>query len=106
MSTELGPGSGFTVVELKEALRERGLTTNGIKALLIKRLNEDDPRVWKELIARRGALLATDSAGSGAVCRPTEGCVAVEAAGTDDEALEREERVDVVALSEAQLRTE
>jgi len=98
MSTELGPGSGFTVVELKEAFRERGLTTNGTKAELIKRLNEDDPRVWKELITRRSALLATDSPGSGAVCRPTEGCVAVGSAGTDGETLEREERVDVVAL--------
>lgn len=35
------PGSEFTVVELKEALRERGLSTSGTKIELIRRLNDD-----------------------------------------------------------------
>lgn len=97
MITELGPGSGFTMVELKEALRERGLSTNG-KVKLIKRLNKNDPKVWKELVARRSALLATDSPGSGAVCRPTKGCVAVGAAEADGETSVQEEHVDAMVL--------
>lgn len=86
MNTKLGPGSDFTVVELKEALRERGLSTNGTKAKLIKRLNKNDPKVWKELVARRSALLATDSPDS-------EGCVAVGAA--DGETLVQEKHVEL-----------
>ncbi|KYN14490.1 hypothetical protein ALC57_13305 [Trachymyrmex cornetzi] len=42
-------GNNFTVVELKEALRERELSSTGSKAELIQRLNEYDPNIWKIL---------------------------------------------------------
>lgn len=51
-SVELCPGAEHTVVELREALRVRGLTTSGTKAELIKRLSEYDPNVWEELGSR------------------------------------------------------
>ncbi|XP_011859979.1 PREDICTED: uncharacterized protein LOC105557370 [Vollenhovia emeryi] len=52
---EQSAGNRFTVLELKKALRERGLTTSGTKAEMIRRLEEDDPRVWEDLAARREA---------------------------------------------------
>lgn len=38
-------GNNFTVVELKEALRERELSPTGSKAELIQRLSEFDPNM-------------------------------------------------------------
>lgn len=52
---ESGLGNEFTVIELKEALRGRGLATGGTKVELIRRLNDCDPGVWSELMALRGA---------------------------------------------------
>ncbi|XP_029160376.1 uncharacterized protein LOC114932380 [Nylanderia fulva] len=47
------PGNNFTVVELKSALRARGLPSEGAKAELIQRLEKiGDPGVWAELNKR------------------------------------------------------
>ncbi|XP_029169579.1 uncharacterized protein LOC114939432 [Nylanderia fulva] len=50
----------MTVTELKTALRQRGLTTDGLKVELIKRLNEYDPNVWGELAETLGAAQGED----------------------------------------------
>lgn len=39
--------SEYTVVELKEFLRTKGLDVNGLKAELIQRLTELDPTIWE-----------------------------------------------------------
>jgi len=41
-------GGEFTMVKLKETLRERGLATYGTKSELIKRLIENNPKAWEE----------------------------------------------------------
>lgn len=48
------PGKECIVVELKEALRARGLSTSGTKIELIRRLNSVGSKVWDELTERRG----------------------------------------------------
>lgn len=42
----------FTVVQLKDALREANLAASGTKAELISRLESHDPEIWKVLAAR------------------------------------------------------
>ncbi|XP_018377468.1 PREDICTED: LOW QUALITY PROTEIN: uncharacterized protein K02A2.6-like [Trachymyrmex cornetzi] len=49
-------GNNFTVIELKEALRERGLSSTGSKAELIQRLSEYDPNIWKTLSEKRNGI--------------------------------------------------
>lgn len=58
--------SDFTVAEMREALREEGLTLGGSKAELIQRLNEYDPSVWERLNEqRRQAAHSGDASVSG-----------------------------------------
>lgn len=95
---ESAPGSEFTVAELKEALRERGLAANGTKVELIKRLSASNPGVWEELGARqRGATSAPDSLGPAGVCQPTEDGGIVGAA-TSGETRMQGERLSIAAF--------
>lgn len=54
-------GSDFTLVELKEAPRDKGLPTGGTKTKLIQRLEENDPNVWTSLSERQEALSVADA---------------------------------------------
>ena len=56
----------YTVSELKEILRSRGLSTTGVKAELIARLYEKDPG------GGGGGVDAVASAGSGYGCFKTK----------------------------------
>lgn len=64
-------GSDFTVHELKEGLRARGLPTAGSKAELIRRLDDGNPDVWTMLNMQLEAATcragASDSGGTGSV---------------------------------------
>jgi len=92
-------GNEFTVVELKEALRERGLATTGMKSELIRRLNDINPEVWEGLARKRKSALRTaDLSGSGDVRQPTGDGEVVEEAATGDGAPAREERENIAAF--------
>lgn len=54
-TSEMELGNDMTVIELKDALRQRGLSTSEAKVELIKWLNEYKPNVWEELEAARGS---------------------------------------------------
>ncbi|KMQ88778.1 zn-dependent peptidase [Lasius niger] len=47
----------FTVAEMREALRQEGLSVGGAKAELILRLNENDPGVWERLNEQRKKII-------------------------------------------------
>ncbi|XP_011861116.1 PREDICTED: uncharacterized protein LOC105558170 [Vollenhovia emeryi] len=97
------PGSDFTVAKLKEALRERGLPTSGVKNELIKRLSEHNPDVWKELEEqRKGAPLRTDSDPEGV--HLAEGGDGMSGAGTTDEGMRARGEPETVAACDLEAR--
>lgn len=61
-------GKDFTVAELRDALRERGLISSGPKTELISRLSTADPNIWAILSEKRNqASRAEDASTSGSV---------------------------------------
>jgi len=59
--------SDFTVVELRDALRERGLPTKGAKSELIERLSELDPNIWMILSEERNEAREVEGTSSSTV---------------------------------------
>ncbi|XP_025265893.1 uncharacterized protein LOC112638423 [Camponotus floridanus] len=78
MAESVQPGD-FTITEMREALRERGLTVGGSKAELIQRLNTNDPGVWERLSERRGRAICSGDVPASEVARsPSESGDAME----------------------------
>lgn len=87
------------MVELKEALRERGMATSWTKIELIKRLRDYNPKVWEEIaVKRRDAPRTTDLSGSEDARRPVEDDEVAEEAATGGEARALEERAGIAAF--------